>query len=40
MAIEDIYKAVGQISQTTVRNVVGQFMLDEFLSQTSVINKK
>jgi regulator of protease activity HflC (stomatin/prohibitin superfamily) len=40
MAIEDIYKAVGQISQTTVRNVVGQFMLDEFLSQTSIINKK
>jgi regulator of protease activity HflC (stomatin/prohibitin superfamily) len=40
MAIEDIYKAVGQISQTTVRNVVGQFMLDEFLSQTSIINQK
>ncbi|MFZ2832044.1 MAG: slipin family protein [Minisyncoccia bacterium] len=40
VAIEDVYKAVNQISQTTVRNVVGQFMLDELLSQTIVINQK
>lgn len=40
IAIEDVYKAVNQISQTTVRNVVGQFMLDELLSQTTAINQK
>ncbi len=38
IAIEDVYKAVNQISQTTVRNVVGQFSLDQLLSQTSDIN--
>jgi regulator of protease activity HflC (stomatin/prohibitin superfamily) len=38
VAIENVYDAVGQISQTTVRNVVGQFMLDQLLSQTSDIN--
>lgn len=38
VAIEDIYKAVNQISQTTVRNVVGQFNLDQLLSQTGDIN--
>lgn len=40
IAIEDVYSAVNQISQTTVRNVVGQFMLDELLSQTVAINQK
>jgi regulator of protease activity HflC (stomatin/prohibitin superfamily) len=38
VAIEDITHAVNQISQTTVRNVVGQFSLDQLLSQTSDIN--
>jgi regulator of protease activity HflC (stomatin/prohibitin superfamily) len=38
IAIEDITSAVNQISQTTVRNVVGQFSLDQLLSQTSSIN--
>ena len=38
VAIEDITSAVNQISQTTVRNVVGQFSLDQLLSQTSDIN--
>ncbi len=38
VAIENIYNAVNQISQTTVRNVVGQFQLDQLLSQTSEIN--
>jgi len=38
IAIEDVFNAVNQISQTTVRNVVGQFMLDQLLSQTSEIN--
>ncbi len=38
LAIEDVYTAVNQISQTTVRNVIGQFMLDQLLSQTLKIN--
>jgi regulator of protease activity HflC (stomatin/prohibitin superfamily) len=38
IAIEDITSAVNQISQTTVRNVVGQFSLDQLLSRTSDIN--
>jgi regulator of protease activity HflC (stomatin/prohibitin superfamily) len=38
VAIESVHDAVNQISQTTVRNVVGQFMLDQFLSQTADIN--
>jgi regulator of protease activity HflC (stomatin/prohibitin superfamily) len=40
VAIEDVLSAVNQISQTTVRNVVGQFMLDQLLSQTSDINSQ
>ena len=38
VAIENVYDAVNQISQTTVRNVVGRFSLDQLLSQTSDIN--
>ncbi len=38
IAIENVYQAVLQIAQTTVRSVVGQFKLDEILGQTSVIN--
>ena len=38
IAIENVEKAVNQISQTTVRNVVGQFVLDQLLSKTSAIN--
>lgn len=38
VAIENVYSAVNQISQTTVRNVVGQFQLDQLLSQTGDIN--
>jgi regulator of protease activity HflC (stomatin/prohibitin superfamily) len=40
IAIENITSAVNQISQTTVRNVVGQFSLDQLLSQTIDINQK
>ncbi len=40
IAIEDVYSAVNQISQTTVRNVVGQFQLDQLLSQTVSINQQ
>ena len=38
VAIENVHDAVNQISQTTVRNVVGRFMLDQLLSQTGDIN--
>jgi len=38
VAIENVYDAVNQISQTTVRNVVGKFSLDQLLSQTGEIN--
>lgn len=40
VAIENVADAINQISQTTVRNVVGQFNLDQLLSQTSEINEK
>lgn len=38
IAVDDVEAAVGQISQTTVRNVVGQFSLDQLLAKTSDIN--
>ena len=38
IAIENVHDAVNQISQTTVRNVVGKFSLDQLLSQTGDIN--
>ncbi|MEK7480361.1 MAG: slipin family protein [Patescibacteria group bacterium] len=38
IAIEDVYQATNQISQTTVRNVVGQFSLDQLLAETAKIN--
>lgn len=40
LAIENADVAVNQISQTTVRNVVGQFVLDQLLSETADINTK
>lgn len=40
VAIESVYMAVNQISQTTVRNIVGQFVLDELLSNTAEVNEK
>lgn len=40
VTIENVYDAVNQISQTTVRNVVGQFVLDHLLSKTAEINKQ
>ncbi len=40
IAIEDVYDATNQISQTTVRNVVGQFSLDQLLSETVKINEQ
>ncbi len=38
VTIENVHDAVNQISQTTVRNVVGRFSLDQLLSQTGDIN--
>lgn len=38
--IENYNRAVNQISQTTVRSVVGQFTLDEVLSDTPKVNQR
>jgi regulator of protease activity HflC (stomatin/prohibitin superfamily) len=40
MAIENVYDAINQISQTTVRNVVGRFSLDQLLAQTLDVNEQ
>ena len=40
IAIENVYSAINQISQTTVRNVVGRFSLDQLLAQTATINEQ
>src|SRR6201992_4457709 len=40
IAIENVYNAINQISQTTVRNVVGRFSLDQLLSDTVSINEQ
>ncbi len=40
VAIENYNRAVNQIAQTTMRNVIGQFLLDEVLSSTTRINEK
>jgi len=38
IVIENVYNAINQISQTTVRNVVGRFSLDQLLADTAGIN--
>jgi regulator of protease activity HflC (stomatin/prohibitin superfamily) len=38
VAIENVYSAIDQIAQTTLRKVVGKHTLDEMLSETDVIN--
>ena len=38
VAVEDYLLATGQIAQTTLRSVIGQFELDEILSQREKIN--
>ena len=40
VAVEDYLLATGQIAQTTLRSVIGQFELDEILSQRERINTK
>ncbi|GLY88904.1 slipin family protein [Actinoallomurus iriomotensis] len=37
--IEDVQVAVGQIAQTTVRNVVGRSLLDQVLTDTESLNE-
>ena len=39
VAIENVYAAIDQIAQTTLRKVVGQHTLDETLSETDRINQ-
>lgn len=38
VAIENIMAAINQLSQTTMRNIVGKFQLDEILSERDAIN--
>ena len=40
ISIENVYNAINQISQTTVRNVVGRFSLDQLLAETAKINEE
>ncbi len=40
IAVEDSLQATAQIAQTTLRSVIGQFELDEILSQREEINQK
>jgi regulator of protease activity HflC (stomatin/prohibitin superfamily) len=39
IAVEDYLMATAQISQTTLRSVIGQFEIDQILSQREKINK-
>lgn len=38
VAIENVYSAIGQIAQTTLRKVVGKHTLEDMLSETDAIN--
>jgi regulator of protease activity HflC (stomatin/prohibitin superfamily) len=38
VAIQNVREAIDQIAQTSLRNVVGKFQLDEILSERDVIN--
>ena len=40
VSIENVMAAINQIAQTSVRNIVGKFQLDEILSERLVINKE
>ncbi|MDE2311634.1 MAG: slipin family protein [Patescibacteria group bacterium] len=40
VAIENVMAAINQIAQTTVRNIVGRFQLDEVLSERDTINQE
>jgi regulator of protease activity HflC (stomatin/prohibitin superfamily) len=38
VGIENVMSAINQLSQTTMRNIVGKFQLDEILSERDAIN--
>lgn len=38
VAIQNVYSAIDQIAQTSLRNIVGKFQLDEILSERATIN--
>ncbi len=40
VAIENVMSAINQIAQTTIRNIVGKFQLDEILSERVTINQE
>ena len=40
VAIQDVRQAIDQIAQTSLRNIVGKFQLDEILSEREAINKE
>ncbi len=40
VAIENVMSAINQIAQTTMRNIVGKFQLDEILSERDTINQE
>ncbi len=40
VAIQNVTHAIDQIAQTSLRNIVGKFQLDEILSEREVINKE
>ncbi len=40
VAIENVMNAINQIAQTSVRNIVGKFQLDEILSERETINSE
>jgi len=40
VAIENVMNAINQIAQTSMRNIVGKFQLDEILSERITINKE
>ncbi len=40
ISVEDFLLATGQVAQTTLRSVIGQFELDQILSQREEINQK
>ena len=39
VAIENVMSAINQIAQTSIRNIVGKFQLDEILSEREAINR-
>jgi regulator of protease activity HflC (stomatin/prohibitin superfamily) len=40
VSIENVMSAINQIAQTTLRNIVGRFQLDEILSERDTINSE